>query len=345
MLVSHVMDYFVFISKDTNEPWAIYCPLTSQLFTVSNVEITTPCQSINKTSEYIKKNYDDESKKSLSPMFSIKTSGVLKIDKNIATISPKKYSVIIPFSDERLDNLEQTLRFLSKENIASKIELILVCQKIYKNQFRMPEGFESFKIINLKSDVYCRAKMCNIGVEKSTAEIIVLLDSDRILPNGYFETVCSEIQLNQCITTENHWQLTHMVTDDEIYNKKYHAIYEPKSIENKMHKKGSFSGNTVLFKSDYISAGGMDESYEGYGYQDIDFSRTMIQRGMDMVFRKEKELHLFHKKPLDVRKNTIQNGIKYCKKWDLHPDVELIEIGNSIGVDVLRKIKKDISFL
>lgn len=251
-------------------------------------------------------------------------------------------TIVIPFSNERLDNLEQMLRFLSKEEMALKSEIILVCQTIYIGK---PKKFQFFRIINLRSNIYCRAKMCNIGVEKSTSEIIILLDSDRILPNDYFTKVCSEIEENQCVTTQNHWQLTHDVTDDDIYNEKYNSIYQPKCTKNKMHKKGSFSGNTVLFKEAYDFAGGMDESYEGYGYQDIDFSRTMIQKGMNMIFRQEKELHLYHQKTLNAKKNTIENGIKYCQKWNFYPSLELIKNGKSIGIDVLKKTNKEIKYL
>jgi GT2 family glycosyltransferase len=245
------------------------------------------------------------------------------------------HSIIITFSNERIDNLKQTIRFLKKEKIASESELVLVCQTNYNKK---PKGFKSVRTINLNSDFYCRSKMCNLGVNESKGEIIILLDGDRVLEKNYFTNVCSEIKPNECITTGNHWQMTHPATDEEIENEKYEAIYNPKSVENKMHHRGSFSGNTVFLKSTYISVGGMDESYVNYGYQDIDFSRKMITQGMNMIFREEKELHLFHEKHSDWKIHTVQNGIKYCKKWNLPPENDLIKMGESIEINVMEEI-------
>lgn len=248
-------------------------------------------------------------------------------------------SIIIPFSEKRIENLKQTIRFLLKDEITKKSELILVCQTYFEKI--NTSGFISIEHINLESDVYCRSKMCNLGVEKSKAKKIALLDSDRVLPKEYFSHVCSTINLNQCITTKNLWQISHPVSDLDIENEKYDAFPDQRSLKNEMHKKGSFSGNTVLFKNLYVSVGGMDESFLGYGYQDIDFSRTMINNGVEMVFLEEKEIHLYHTKNFtEAKKSTIENGIKYCEKWNLKPEKLLIEKGNSVGIDVMKILKQ-----
>lgn len=245
-----------------------------------------------------------------------------------------KYSVVIPFCNQRLDNLYQTLRFLSQEKIASECELILVCQSFYEGVIR---GFHSLKILNLNLNDYWRAKMCNEGVKNSQGSIIILLDSDRVLQENYFTKVCNEIKKNQCITTQNHWRLMCDVSDEQILTNKYIARYEPKSVDMDMHRMSAFSGNTVFFRDEYLDVGGMDESYIDYGYQDIDFSRTMMSKGKNIIFLQDKELHLFHQKSDDWKYMTVANGIKYCKKWGLEPQLSLIEHGKTFNINVLQE--------
>lgn len=247
-------------------------------------------------------------------------------------------SFVIPFSTDRIDNLQQTIRFLSKDVIAHQSELILVCQTNYKD-IQIPE-FQQTKTICLELSYYCRAKMCNTGVAHSQAELVVLLDSDRILPPGYFSSIQKQIKPNQCVTTWNLWQLRNPATDHEIIEKAYDAVLDEKSRTNEMHKKGMFSGNTVLFKKLYLSTGGMDESFVGYGYQDIDFGKTMESKA-EFIFRNDEELHLFHEKQIpqpDRRRSNVWNGIKYCRKWRLQPEPLLIQCGADIGVDVVAAV-------
>lgn len=254
-------------------------------------------------------------------------------------------SLIIPFCENRLDNVEQTLRFFKKEDITKDSELILICQGSCNLQIN---GFKYTTLVQLHSKEYCRAKMCNLGVAQSQSEIIILLDSDRILADKYFTKVCSSINPSQCVTTKNLWQITHAATDEEIISGNYGVYPDHRSTSNEMHKKGMFSGNTVMFKTDYLDIGGMDESFVGYGYQDIDFEKTAINKGMEMVFLDDKELHLHHPKipPEEVRSSTVKNGIKYCRKWGLTPEPLLIERGNLSGIDVAKEVKrKVITFL
>lgn len=246
-------------------------------------------------------------------------------------------SIIIPFSEDRHDNLYQMLRFLHHDKwLMINSELILVCQNGYIE-------IDGANIINCRMDYYCRSKMINTGVAASKGKILILLDSDRILPNGYFEKVCKKLKEYQCITTKNLWQLIESVSDQQIIQNNYKAIEDPRSVSNSMHRKGTFSGNTILYKDCFVDCGGMDESFVGYGYNDIDFARSAIKKGKEMVFVTDKELHLYHEKKGTQRErwaSNVLNGIKYCKKWKLTPEPLLVEYGKLVGIDVLSQFKR-----
>ena len=102
-------------------------------------------------------------------------------------------SFVFYFSSRRIDNLRQTLRFLSKnENLKDK-EVILVCNDSVQDDFLLP----NYKLYNLNLDTYNKPNLCNFGVSKANCDIVALLDSDRILPFGYFEDIAKKIRRKQ----------------------------------------------------------------------------------------------------------------------------------------------------
>ncbi|RTK94359.1 MAG: glycosyltransferase family 2 protein [Neisseriaceae bacterium] len=255
-----------------------------------------------------------------------------------------KNSIIIIYGDDRKKNLFQMLRFLIKDNwVVENSELIVVAQNSEVDLF----GFKEKKLINCKDEKYRRNKMINKGVLESKGELLTILDSDRILPIRYIKNIYSFIQENQCVTTKNLWQMEKEFSDEDIEKGNYSSRQDFRSEQNCQHKKGTFSGNTVLTKKCFLDCGLMDESYVGYGYNDIDCSRTMIKNKKEMIFLDDKELHLFHEKKEseeEVRISTVKNGIKYCKKWGLKPEDLLIQNGRKVNIDVEKEIKKIIYF-
>lgn len=243
-------------------------------------------------------------------------------------------SVIIPFSSDRLNNLQQTLRFLSLESCFLNSQIILICNDYIP---KLEHNFRYLNLINLNSDIYCRARMCNIGVSESIFEKLVILDSDRVLINSYFEKYIKNLKENECITAKKIRQTYKDLTDEEIKNGDYEYYIDHRSESNEMHKKGMFSGNTIMHKSTYINSGMMDETYLGYGYQDIDFESKVLKNSGVMNFVDEIEIHLFHDRKQtkdNFTKSNVLNGIKFCKKWKRVPEELLIEAGKKVNINV-----------
>lgn len=199
-------------------------------------------------------------------------------------------SFVFYFSARRLKNLEQTLRFLNNnENLKNK-EVILVCNDNIVYDFKIP----NYKLFNLNIDTYIKPFLCNYGVNKAKYDIVALLDSDRILPYRYFEKKASSLQKKQFLSSLILHKLLNDYSDQEIELKKYKYKEEFKSKTCRLHSKNLFSGNTLFYKKDYIDSGGMDESFEGYGYADNDMTYNVISKGYSAIWNKEIEIHLNH---------------------------------------------------
>lgn len=240
----------------------------------------------------------------------------------------RKISFVIYFHSSRIDNLLQTIRFL--ENREPELlcgELILVCHDSCNS---VKAKFDSVKQFNLQHKIYHKSYFCNYGVNMASSDIIILLDSDRVLPENYFTKCVNYVDNGMFITTKSLYNLVQQYTDEEIQSDKIQKVDDFRSVTNLGRHKNLFSGNTVFFKSDYINAGGMDESLEGYGFVDNDMTRNVANRGYKTIYCDKDELHLYHTKEIYVGDKCVNkfkimtaiNALKYFKKWNLPVDGE-----------------------
>lgn len=250
-------------------------------------------------------------------------------------------SFIILYHTSRVENLKQTVRFLKKrENKLLDQEFIFVCQTHYN----LESFFENQININLSLKNYHKSFMTNCGVKKSKGEFLILLDSDRILPNDYFYNCIKISNKNTVVSTKNLYQLDKDYTDFDIETNKVNKIQDFKKETAEGRFKNLFSGNTVLSKNAYNKIGGYDESFIGYGFADNDASQAAIKHNLDIIWLSFEELHLFHEKKIywngsvmtkDIFKIiTAINGLNYYKKWNLKLDENfknlIFEIENNI---------------
>jgi predicted glycosyltransferase involved in capsule biosynthesis len=217
-------------------------------------------------------------------------------------------SFIFYFSSKRLENLEQTLRFLNKNEDLKNKEIILVCNDEINKDFEIP----NYKIFNLNIDSYMKPKMCNFGVDKAKHDIIALLDSDRILPSRYFEKNAESLNKKEFVSTLVLHKLLEDYSDEDIELKNYEYSEEIKSKRVKFFQKNLFSGNTLFYKKDYIESGGMDESFVGYGFADNDMTMNVMLKKYFVKWNNDIELHLNH--PVEfLYKNKSLEGYEFKK--------------------------------
>jgi hypothetical protein len=159
----------------------------------------------------------------------------------------------------------------------------------------------------------------NFGVERATSDKLIILESDRILPTGYFAAVIDQLEEGIQISTKMMNRPTQALSDEEIEGE-YEFDEERRSEEVVPGERNMWSGNTALMKSDYYKAGKMDEFYKGYGWADCDMTLTMEAAGIKSIYRDEIEIHLWHEAMTygdgDQKRMFVENGLHFCKKWD-----------------------------
>jgi len=229
-------------------------------------------------------------------------------------------SFVVYFHSSREENLLQMLRFLFEREKMQK-EVVLVCN----DRYEMAE--DRVRIVNMQMKEYCKPTMCNSGVLESRGEVVALLDSDRILPCGYFESVLKEIKRGEFVSCETIMNLTRPHKDEEIDGGPEDFWLEERSKGWEIRRKNLFSGNTVFHREDYLKSGGMDDSFVGYGFADNDMTKNVSSMGFKSVWREEREIHLYHEKKVmesglmvgfeEYRKTSQRNLCRFLKKWKM----------------------------
>ena len=258
----------------------------------------------------------------------------------------------------RLNNLNQTLRLLHlrEGKFLEECELVLVSQS------GMPEvetvGFHSTKSIDLNLPLFSHPKMCNVGVSMSSAPVIAIMDSDRVLPRGYFSRVLPVVLPGTVISTHHMIVCVQPQSDYDIESGQFPYLPDHKTKENLPFAKNAWSGNTCFLREDYLKCGGMDERFDGYGFVDNDVYETFRNAGYSYRYTEDQEIHLYHSKSIIVGgceskmdefyMYLLRNALLYCHKWKKSPPpavvgyykryVQFARENDMTGTDIWRQI-------
>lgn len=235
-------------------------------------------------------------------------------------------SFIICFHSSRRANLEQTLRFLwNREPTLRNAEVVLVA---HDEDPDVTTSFDTTRI-NLHLDTYRRPYMLNVGVKNCKYDKIVLLDSDRVLPPYYFTSALGRLRPKMAITIRKLYTLIHDYTDGEINSGRVRKYPDFRRGPLRFGRKNLFSGNTLMYKKDYLDAGGMDEDFYGYGFADNDMTMTVERLGYKILYLPGDEYHLRHPPTYIQNGATVNqnerkalmavNVLKFCFKWRIKP--------------------------
>lgn len=227
-------------------------------------------------------------------------------------------SFIICFHTRRIDNLLQTLRFLARHDpkVVAESEVFLMCQD---RCGRIDTQFGKTHLFNMQITEMQKNKLLNEGARQASANNLIILDSDRILPQHYFQNTLDKLKSGVIISAETLWQLDHAVSDRDIIQGLFSYRVENKSKENRILSRGVTAGNFAIKRDDFWKCGGMDETYTGYGFEDQDFAKQLQKNNIRTIWIPAVELHLYHEKltygVVDQKMLFFENARRYCKKW------------------------------
>lgn len=192
-------------------------------------------------------------------------------------ISNDDITIVIPFlrsNLERFINLKFILDSLSSANINN---ILVVEQKI--NKYSIEKFLNKFypKVqyidCNLDIDLINKSKLVNIGVEYSKTKYIWQLDSDVVLKwNKVLESIPESVDVIKPF--KYIIKLNKIETAEYIKNSK--IIIKKGEKRETVHKFGPLS--FIIKKEIYLEESGMDERFEGWGWEDIAFANKIEKK-------------------------------------------------------------------
>ncbi|NMP14979.1 glycosyltransferase [Thalassotalea sp. Y01] len=207
-------------------------------------------------------------------------------------------SVIVPVRliDERIDILDR-LAFCKTSYQGTNVEFIVVddgseddkaqllsskCLLLGINYYAT--GADSESPFNL-------ARARNYGAKVAKAELIMFMDADLIPYPGFYDDLLVEAELLDMRTTVDHLLMCPVIYLTEegyrLYNKTEQRLRKSFCINqmiesNKQYVAKYSHGTSVVLVNRYfyLSCGGQNENFEGWGYEDYEFTTRMIRKNM-----------------------------------------------------------------
>jgi hypothetical protein len=240
------------------------------------------------------------------------------------------------FSNDRIPQLESTLSCLRDMPGYEECQKTLV---VDGSPLVLIPDFDTISVPRVDGE-FSWSNMWAAGVCSARNDVILYLDSDRLLPPNYLELVLKSVKDGIFAFTSMHFM---MVGDIDLEKCKrlladprpgvftepeYLGVfrYEPR-FGNPFPGPGKnvMSGNTAFTKRTFLSLGGVDFFYKGHGaFADSDFHMQAAQAGCEFIDLKVPELHCKHPKldesDLEIEEKRLRllgldNFIYYCQKW------------------------------
>jgi GT2 family glycosyltransferase len=208
-----------------------------------------------------------------------------------------------------------------RDPYVDRAEIILVCQTTCV--FSLPARCLR---IDAKLTSYNRPKLLNLGARAAGGDVLCLLDSDRVLPKNYLSENVPRVAGDAVIAPERMFKLSRPHTDDALQAATLRGHSETRRV-GEPHGVCTFSGNTLIRRSDYLGHAIGDEDFQGYGYNDNDMEFACLRAGLTPRLVDAEELHLYHPPSISVDGlrfgaterllSLIHNGIRFHTKWKL----------------------------
>lgn len=249
-----------------------------------------------------------------------------------------KYSVIVPVYN-RPDEVDELLKSLTTQTF-NDFEVIIVEDGSVRTCKDICQGYSGALDIHyyLKENSG-PGQSRNYGAERAKGEYLIVLDSDVVLPEGYFEAVNKELQNNEADAFGGPDSAHPSFTDTQkAISYSMTSFFTTGGIRGSKKKKlDKFyprSFNMGIKRDVYMALGGFSKMRFG---EDIDFSIRIFKAGYRC--RLFPEAWVWHKRRTDFRKffrQVYNSGIARINLYKKYPEslklVHLLPMVFTVGV-------------
>ncbi len=211
------------------------------------------------------------------------------------TPSQKLLSVIVPVrvDADRLDVVER-LGFLRSDPSSQDVEVIVVDDGSLHGEAealkrRCTELGYRYIPTACYNRVFSIGRARNVGVQAARTPFVMFQDADLIPCDGFYQGVLVEIEVQKLKEFAERFLMFGVIYLTEAATKEFFAC-EPLQrrsrftqylLDDDQEKIEKFSTGTsviVVSRDYYLGCGGMDPDFEGWGFEDLEFTCRMLRR-------------------------------------------------------------------
>jgi hypothetical protein len=229
----------------------------------------------------------------------------------------KDLSVVIPVridNDDRLENLETSLRFLVRNFPGS--EILVVEDDLVPQTARLLERFPTIRVdFERNTDRFSRASVANRGLRNATCPIAAVWDLDVLIKASAVKSAASRIRSGKETIVLPH--NTFFVNVDGATKKRLVHSLDPSIIPHVWHRKQRIdnddlrahpilSGIIMFDRAVILAEGGFNQEFKSYGWEDCELLRRMNKLGYyTKIIGGANIVHLNHARGVDSRPNEL----------------------------------------
>ena len=258
-----------------------------------------------------------------------------------------KLSIIIPTggSDHlRNRNFNECLTCIKNQTFID-YEVIVVEQSLDNNFYKQSNSIIPYKHIGIKDPQnrgfnlsWCR----NVGAREAQGEIIVLMDSDFVFENGYFQVI-SEFKGEFAAGAETYyWCNMEDPTSEWLRTKDFNVFRRlgagPRDsvFQFRSMTRGCGYGAILVYNKDWFwnTLGGYNENFFRYGWEDkatTEMIKILLNRDDESMLRIPYESAHLHHRSKDVRNMNINEKLFYdftrMDQFDLANKIKECNVG------------------
>jgi glycosyltransferase involved in cell wall biosynthesis len=240
-------------------------------------------------------------------------------------------SVVIP-TYNRLDSLREVLPTLLAQTLdARSYEIIVADSRSTDGTAEyvrsLAQSLDPGRVIYRPGAYSGRAAARNAGVAAATAPIVLFTDSDILASNDLLERHVYVHETNTVSVAVVGCELQVASLDDYRTQRDNPETRKPLHPARRARVSWLYflTGNASARRMDLDAVGGFDESFTGYGHEDLELGYRLEKHGVELRYEARAVNYHWHPVPYEEQVGRSElAGVSTVRFYRKHPDVEVM---------------------
>ncbi|MBT0587079.1 glycosyltransferase family 2 protein [Alteromonas oceanisediminis] len=230
-------------------------------------------------------------------------------------------------------------------------DIVIVWMDERNEQNKAPYGKITQTELYISESGLPLAKARNLGLKSAKEDIAIFVDVDCICSPTLFESLLKRCAPQRVVSAKARY-LCDVPSSGNYKALADKAVIHPKRdvlvTDVPSNFKSFWSLIFAISRDDFMSVGGFDESFTGYGAEDTDFAMKCEKREMELIYVEDYVLHQYHDKftpPINHAQDICKNANVFAKKWGFLPMYTWLTTLSDMGFVKIDEVNKRVELM